>query len=99
MGTRFLAQRLDCLSCLCLQARSENGFVPVLIIFGHRRGFGTVRPARMEFLVGSGSNGAHTFRISRLIAKSANQLWLLKASKRLSASVYSSFIILDQGEF
>src|SRR6516162_10144954 len=28
MGTRFLAQRLDCLPCLCLQTRSENGFVP-----------------------------------------------------------------------
>ena len=55
MGTRFLAQRLDCLYCLCLQARSENGFVPVPIIFGYRRGFGTVRPARMEFLVGTPS--------------------------------------------
>jgi|SRR6516225_10146513 hypothetical protein len=52
MGIRFLAQRLDCLPCLCLQARSENGFVRVPIIFGYRRGFGTVRPARMEFLVG-----------------------------------------------
>src|SRR5215469_15164442 len=32
-----------------LQARSENGFVPVPIISGYRRGFGTVRLARMEF--------------------------------------------------
>src|SRR5215469_893519 len=55
MGIRFLAQRLDCLPCLCLQAWSENGFVRVPIIFGYRRGFGTVRPARMEFLVGTGS--------------------------------------------
>jgi len=53
MGTRFLAQRLDCLPCLCLQYRSENGFVPVAIVFGYRRGLGTVRPARMEFLIGT----------------------------------------------
>jgi putative transposase len=53
MGTRFLAQRLDCLPCLCLQYRSGNGFVPVAIVFGYRRGLGTVRPARMEFLIGT----------------------------------------------
>jgi hypothetical protein len=53
MAIRFLAQRLDCLPCLCPQTRSENGFVPVAIIFGYRRGFGTVRPARMEFLLGT----------------------------------------------
>ena len=58
IGTRFPAQRLDCLPCLCLQTRSENGFVPVKIIFGCRRGFGTARPARMEFLVGSPSAAA-----------------------------------------
>ena len=55
MDTRFPAQRLDCLPRLCLETRSENGFVPVKIIFGYRRGFGSVRPARMEFLVGTGS--------------------------------------------
>src|SRR6516162_4862243 len=59
MGTRFLAQRLDCLPCLCLQTRSENGFVPVPITFGYRRGFATVRPARMEFLVGSAREEMH----------------------------------------
>ncbi len=37
---------------LLSQTRSENGLVPVAIIFGYRRGFGNVGRARMEFLVG-----------------------------------------------
>ena len=45
------ALRRDPGSPACLQARSKNGFVPVPILSGYRRGFGTVRPARMEFLV------------------------------------------------
>src|SRR5215469_18454607 len=35
MDIRFLAQRLDCLPCWSLQARSENGFVLIPIIFGY----------------------------------------------------------------
>ena len=82
MATRFLAQRLDCLLCLCLQTRLENGFVPVAIIFGYLRGFGTVRPARMEFLVGTGSRGDSKWQVWQDFGIPKSGLSLLESGGR-----------------
>jgi len=45
---------LDCLLTLLVSPSAVRERIrAVPIIFGYRRGFGTVRPARMEFLVGT----------------------------------------------